>query len=848
MYLVALENSVMKKLPAILIFALLTGSAYAGVKLPQSMRLAGPLDGSLSAFGDEFWNFPPYFGGRAIPGRTRLNGWIEFRFSPPVGNTADFIFIYNGVGGHDQIFFPGGQSYVLDRNRAFNNDWLDSKGTINLDTGAATIEVHSIFRNTIIARVDKTNRIPFGFPSDYPPLSLPVPLPFTDDPPTPLVFSFITDSEGNITGANFAAQSVAPVTVLPALGLFINVCFGLNGAFYFVTPTLCLPGTPPQNCPNEQTSPDGVLLASNAFFHPHFELVSSELREVPQTVAPPPGLPAGTASPAGLAAANGRLYYIGGLDQSGPSNRVQVYDPVTNQWGTGAPMPKVVTSAQSAAVGSRVYVIGGWSPADGFATNGVQVFDAAVNRWSNLQPAPLAVYGGAAASVGSKVFIMGGWISNAGGNQVPTTQVHILDTTTGNWSTGTSSPLAVAGASAVAVGNAIYLIGGITLDHSISNAVSVYSVVTNSWGDGPGALRGVYEAAAGYTASRIYLVGGRLAEGGPCDTGRIQILDVARGLWQDGHEQPIPTAAGGAAVLNGKFYTVGGRTMVGIDSAPGDVSDVVQRYEPELGWFPSGSRPLFTSQTVMNAASGPVGPVELAPGTRAVILGYNFSTSTITAPEVTVTNGLYTTDLPTVLGGISITVNGRPAPILSVSPQKVEFQIPYDIPVSSRFRSVVPLVLTKEGSPIQAPPVQIALIAAAPGIYVYNYGDYSETFFLDSNTAVARHTNGTLIHPSQTAHPGETIALKVTGLGLVDPVPQNGQRAWDDQTGQAIFFPRVTFGGKNATVVGATLTPREVGLYDLWVVVPQDSPTSNAVPVVVTVNLVQSNTAVLSVH
>ncbi len=838
----------MKMIPGFLILTVLTGNVYAGVKLPQSMRLAGPLDASLSAFGDEFYNFPSIYGGRAIPGRTRLNGWMEFRFSPPVGNVADFIFIYNGVGGHDQIFFPGGQSYVLDRNKAFNNDWLESKGTLNLDTGEATIEVHSIFRNTIIARVDKNLRIPYGFPSDYPPLSLPVPLPFTDRPSTALSFKFITDPAGNITGANFGAQSVAPVTVLPGLGLFIDVCFGLNGAFYFVTPTLCIAGTPPENCPNNQNSPDGVLLASNAFFHPHFELVSSELHEVPQSVAAPPALPAGTTSPAGLVAANGRLYYLGGLDQAGPTNQVQVYDPTINQWGTGAPMPTAVTAAQTAAIGSRIYVVGGWSEADGTSSNIVQVFDAATNRWTRQQPAPIPVFGGVAASVGSKIFIIGGWTADGSGNQIPTTQVHTLDTTTGTWGTGAPAPLAVASASIAVIGTNIYLIGGITADHTVSNSVSIYSTTTNSWSAGPSALRGVYEASAGYTANRIYLVGGRLSEGGPCDTGRIQVLDLTQGIWQDGHEQPIPTAGGGSAVLSGKFYTAGGRTMVGLDFPPGDITDVVQRYDPDLGWFPCSSRPLFTSANVMNAASGPVGPVELAPGTRAVILGYNLASSTLTAPGLSMAGGLYTTDLPTALGGVSITVDGRPAPILSVSPQKVEFQVPYDIPVSSRFRSIVPLVLVKEGSPIQAPPVQIALIAAAPGIYVYSYGDYSETFFMDSASAVARHTDGKLIHPSQTAHPGETIALQVTGLGLVDPELENGQRAWDDQPNEAIFSPKVTIGGKNAKVVGAKLKAREAGLYDLWVVVPQDSPIANNVPVVVTVNLIPSNTAMISVH
>jgi uncharacterized protein (TIGR03437 family) len=838
----------MKKWLTILMVLGLTCNIYAGVKLPQSMRLAGPLDSSLSTFGDEFYNFPPYYGGRAVPGRTFLNGWVEFRFSPPDGNKAEFTVIYSGVGTMDQIFFPGGQTYVMERNRAFNSDWLESKGTVDLDTGETDIEIHAIFRNTTIARVDKILRIPFGFPNDYPPLELPVPYPFTDRPNTDLNVKFITDSSGNITGFDFRAQSIAPVTVLPDLGLFTNYCFGANGAFYFAHPTACLPGTPPQNCPDSQNSPDGVLLSKEAFFHPHFEVVTSELREVPQVVAAPTGLPARTASPAGLVAASGRLYYIGGLDQSGPSNRVQVYDPGTNQWGVAASLPTPVISAQSAAVGSRIFVVGGWSVAAGAPTNIVQVFDAGTNRWAKLPPAPTPVFGGAAVSVGTRIYVLGGWVNEADGNLVPTSQLQILDTLSGAWSSGSNTPLATAGASAVVIGTNIYLINGITTDRTVTNAVFIYSVPANSWSSGSGTKRGVYEAAAGYSANRIYLVGGRLTDGGPCDAERMQIFDVLHGLWQNGHEQPIPTAAGGGAVLDGKLYTVGGRTMVGTDFFPGDITDVVQRYNPELGWFPSTSRPLFTSATVMNAASGPIGPVELAPGTRAVILGHNLASSSVTVPEVSISNGVFTTDLPVQLGGVNITVSGRLAPIYSVSPQKVEFQVPYDIPVSSRFRSFVPLVFTKEGSPIQAQPVQIPLIAAAPGVYIHNYGDYSDPFFLDQASAVARHEDGKIVHPSQPAKPGETIALQVTGLGLVDPVPQNGQRAWEDLPGEAIYSPRVTIGGKNAQVVSAKLKPREAGVYDLRVVVPEDSPKNNNVAVVVTVNLVASNTAVIAVH
>ncbi len=838
----------MKKLIAVALLLGLSSNLYAGIKLPKSMRLAGPLDSAQSAFGDEFFNFPAIYGGRAKPGRTTLSGWIEFAFTNVAGNKADFTVKYNGVGSEDSIEFPGGQTYTLQRNRAFNNDLLESKGTLDLDTGKVEIEIHAIFLNTIIARVDKTNRIPFGFPNDYPPTDLPVPLPFSDRPSTDFNAKFVSDADGNITGFEFTGQSTAPVTVFPRLGLFPPFSFGQDGLFYFANPTGCLAGAPPANCPTDQTNPDGILLSNNAFFHPHYELITSELREVPQTVPVPPALPIATASPAGLVAAGGRLYQIAGFDRSGPSARVQLYDPVTNQWGSAAPIPTVVTAAQSAAVGSHVYVVGGWSAADGAPTNLTQVFDAVTNRWTRQQPAPAAVFGGVAASVGSRIYVIGGWTGGPGAGPVLSTQVQVFDTVSGSWSFGARAPLATAGSSVATIGSDVYVINGITEGGVVTNRISIYSTATDSWRAGPNTKRGVYEASAGYVNNRIYLAGGRLAQGGPCDMDRIQILEVPRGLWRDGHEQPIPTAASGAAVLEGKFYVVGGRTMVGGDPYPGDVNDVVQRYDPEFGWIICNSRPFFTSATVMNVASGFVGPPDLAPGTRALILGYNFAESTETAPDVSVNGGVYTTDLPPQLNGISVSVDGKAAPIFSVSPTKVEFQIPYEVAASSRNRQVVSLALVKEGSPLQAPPIMIPILAAAPGIYVYNFGEYREPIFMTGASAVARNSNGKLNHPSQPAHRGETIALQVTGLGLVDPALKSGQRAWDDVPAEAIYPPKVTIGGKSAKVVSIAVMSREAGLYEIKTVIPADCPLTNNVSIVVTSNLVESNRASISVR
>ena len=551
-------------------------SVQGAIILPKSLRLAGPLNSGLSEFGDEFFNFPSFYQGMAPPGGTHLSGWITFDFEPPVEGKADFTMTFLSVGLDDQVQFPGGQIYTLLENRAFTNPAFISRGELDLETGEVeNVEIHAIFQNGIIARVTKAIRIPLGFINDYPPTALPIDLPYEQRPSVDREARFLFDAAtGRIIGFEFHGETTAPVTLFPLLGIFPPYSFGDNNRFYFSNPTGCVEGAPPENCPSDETNPDGVRLPNEAFFHPHLDLITRELQEVGDLVTPPCQLE-GTASPNGLVALDGDLYHLGGI---GAGQRVQVYSQETNQWGDAAPVPIGVIAAQSAAAGSKIHLVGGWVEAENRSTSLVQTFDPASDSWTFGSSAPIPVSGGVAVSVNSQVFVIGGWNNDRTGNPVLTADVQIYDPSTDSWTSGTSAPQATAGSSAVAVGNQIYLINGRIAGDRVTDQVWVYDVVANRWTESTPTLHGVYEAAATSTGDRIYLVGGRQEVGGPS----VRIMqvydsnpkDLQSKFWRNGLEPPVPTAA--AAAVDGQVFVVGGRVMVGTDSAPGPVRGVVR--------------------------------------------------------------------------------------------------------------------------------------------------------------------------------------------------------------------------------------------------------------------------------
>ena len=91
------------------------------------------------------------------------------------------------------------------------------------------------------------------------------------------------------------------------------------------------------------------------------------------------------------------FYVIGGYNTAGGvDTATQIYDPGTNSWALGAPIPQGVAGAQAVYYNGKIYVIGGCG--DGACStvlNTVQIYDIAGNSWSSGATVPTGVTFGA---------------------------------------------------------------------------------------------------------------------------------------------------------------------------------------------------------------------------------------------------------------------------------------------------------------------------------------------------------------------------------------------------------------------------------------------------------------------
>ncbi len=109
---------------------------------------------------------------------------------------------------------------------------------------------------------------------------------------------------------------------------------------------------------------------------------------------------------------------------------------------------------------------------------------------------------------------------------------------------------------------------------------------------------------------------------------------------------------------------------------------------------------------------------------------------------------------PTILGGVSLTINGIVAPLYFVGPNQVNAQIPYEVAPGQ-----ATAVLTIAGSDLPAAPLTVK--ANAPGIFINS-----------TNYALVRNADNSVNSALNSAAVGSIVMVYGTGQGQVDnPVP-----------------------------------------------------------------------------
>ena len=212
---------------------------------------------------------------------------------------------------------------------------------------------------------------------------------------------------------------------------------------------------------------------------------------------------------------NGKLYVLAGfLSGLKVTAATEIYDPITNSWSIGAPMPTPVTHMGAVGVGDEIWIVTGFvGNHPGVATDKVQIYNTLTDSWSEGPPLPNPRGSGAAVYSNGKIHFFGGLLPD---RVTDVGEHYILDVINrdAGWQQAATMPNPRNHLSAAAVGGKIYAIGGqYGHDNGVQDQsfLDEYDPSTDSWtrkANLPSA-RSHFEPGTMVHNDKIIIVGGR---------------------------------------------------------------------------------------------------------------------------------------------------------------------------------------------------------------------------------------------------------------------------------------------------------------------------------------------------
>jgi uncharacterized protein (TIGR03437 family) len=210
---------------------------------------------------------------------------------------------------------------------------------------------------------------------------------------------------------------------------------------------------------------------------------------------------------------------------------------------------------------------------------------------------------------------------------------------------------------------------------------------------------------------------------------------------------------------------------------------------------------------VVNAADG---KLPVAPGGLISVYGQQMSPVNLATSEL---------PLPTALGESCLTVNGVSVPLLFVSSQQINGQLPFNVDGNAQMTLRTPGGISDN--------FNFSILPAAPSVF------RSGMAGPETGLATITRDNGELVTPTNPVHPGDTIVIWSTGLGHTSPAIDAGIPSPLEPLASAVIHPTVTLGGVGLNILYAGLTPGSVGLNQINATVPPSVPQGLSIPLVI---------------
>jgi len=270
-----------------------------------------------------------------------------------------------------------------------------------------------------------------------------------------------------------------------------------------------------------------------------------------------------------VAAIGTTMYVAGGYVPAGPSPKVleasghadvdgslvQAYDAATNRWRTCAPLPKGLNHVGMVGSSGKLFTFGGFEAQNRDAVADANAYDPQSDRWMPLAPVPVKLGSISVADLHGAIHLVGGRDEHSVGFH------HVYDPKTNRYANAAPLPIGRDHMGLVAFDGKLYAIAGRIddFDHNTSY-VDVYDPAVDRWSSVapmPSQRSGV---AVALYRDRIFAIGGE-RRGGTFTNN--EAFDPRTNSWSVFAPLPEGRHGTGAAVLGDSLYLPGGGPLNG---------------------------------------------------------------------------------------------------------------------------------------------------------------------------------------------------------------------------------------------------------------------------------------------
>jgi uncharacterized protein (TIGR03437 family) len=272
-----------------------------------------------------------------------------------------------------------------------------------------------------------------------------------------------------------------------------------------------------------------------------------------------------------------------------------------------------------------------------------------------------------------------------------------------------------------------------------------------------------------------------------------------------GAVSPIPTSEAPLLPSTTNPFT---RTVAPMPSAGTVIATTVSGFTVLSANYAAATAPPVIN-SVQSAADG---STHVAAGGLISVYGTQMSPVSIATSQI---------PLPTAMGESCLTVNGTPVPLLFVSANQVNAQLPFNVSGSATMSIHTPAGISNN--------FNFTSQTAAPSVFMSGSAG-PETGL----ATMFRADNGELVTPTNPLHEGDTVVIYLTGLGNISPAVDAGRAAPMSPLSWANQQPTVTLGGAQMTLLYAGVVPTYIsGLYQINATVPGGVPQGLSIPLVI---------------